>query len=83
MKTTYQNNPYQNVSDKERAFRSVIGMGLLTTVAAGTFAAPAIIFGASMISVYLVMTAIIGSDPAYAVANSVSPSMDRKNLVTA
>ena len=72
MKTTYQNNTYHNVSHNERAFRSVFGMGLLTTVAAGAFAVPTVIFGASMIGVYLVMTAIIGSDPVYAVAQAIS-----------
>jgi len=72
MKTTYTSNPYQNVSDNERGFRSVFGMGLLATVAAGTLAAPAVIFGTSMVGVYLVMTAILAIDPVYAVANAVS-----------
>lgn len=61
-----------NVTNNERAFRSVFGMGLLTTVTAGTIASPVVIFGTSMIAVYLVMTSIIGSDPVYAAANAVS-----------
>ena len=83
MKTISASNPYQNVSNNERGFRSVFGMGLLTTVAAGTIASPIAIFGTSMVGAYLVITAIIGSDPVYAVAESVATSTDRKDLVTA
>jgi len=83
MKTTHTSNPYQNVSNNERGFRSVFGMGLLATVAAGTLAGPAVIFGTSMVGVYLVMTAIIGSDPVYALAKAVSTSTAHKDLVTA
>jgi len=79
MNTTTVNN----VTNNERTFRGVFGMGLLTTVAAGTIAAPAVIFGTSMIAVYLVMTAIIGSDPVYATAKAVATSTDRNDLVTA
>jgi Inner membrane protein YgaP-like, transmembrane domain len=83
VKTIYTSNPYQNVTNNERGFRSVFGMGLLTTVAAGIIASPIAIFGTSMIGVYLVMTAIIGSDPVYAVAKAVATSTYHKDLVTA
>jgi len=68
MNTTTVNN----VTNNERTFRGVFGMGLLTTVAAGAIGSPVMIFGVSMVGVYLVMTAIIGSDPVYATANAVS-----------
>ena len=83
MKTIYTSNPYQNVTNNERGFRAVIGMGVLTSVVAGMIASPVTIFGASMIAVYLVMTAIIGSDPVYATAKAVAPSTDHKDMVTA
>ena len=83
MKTISASNPYQNVSNNERGFRSVFGMGLLATVAAGTIASPIAIFGTSMVGAYLVITAIIGSDPVYAFAQAVTPSRDHKELVTA
>jgi len=82
MNNTYILNPYQNVSNNDRAFRGVLGMGLLTTVAAGTFASPVVIFGTSMAAVYLVMTTIIGSDPVYSAARAASISTDRNDLVT-
>jgi len=73
------NTTANNITNNERAFRSVFGMGLLTTVAIGTFASPAVIFGASMTGVYLVMTTIIGSDPVYAVARAISKSGEMKH----
>ena len=76
MKTIYASNPYQNVTNNERGFRSVFGMGLLTTVAAGIIASPIAIFGT-------LMTAIIGSDPVYAGAKAVATSTYHKDLVTA
>jgi len=70
MKTTYQSTDYQNVTNNERLFRGVFGTGLLTTVVAGAITSPVAIFVTSMIAVYLVMTATLGSDPAYAMANA-------------
>ena len=83
MKTISASNTYQNVSNNERGFRSVFGMGMLTTVAAGTIASPIAIFGVSMVGVYLVITAIIGSDPVYAVTEALATSTGHKDLVTA
>jgi len=58
----------QNVSNNERGFRVVIALGMLSGVIAGTVSAPVTMFALAMVSIYLVTTAIIGSDPVYAIA---------------
>jgi len=64
MKTTYASTE-QNVSNNERGFRAVTALGMLTAVISGAVASPAAIAALSMISIYLVMTAMISIDPVY------------------
>ena len=47
-------------------------MVLVTTVIIGAIASPAVMFALAAMSVYLVMTAIMGIDPFYAAAKSLS-----------
>ena len=61
---------YNNMADNERAFRTVLGMTLVTKIIIGAIASPAAMFTLAAMSIYLVITAIIGSDPFYAVAKS-------------
>jgi hypothetical protein len=68
--TAYQT--VRNVSRNERGFRATLGMGILAAVIAGTIATPAAMFTATMLSVYLVMSAIMGIDPLYAATKSPS-----------
>jgi len=56
---------YQHVTKNERTFRAIIGFGILLTVILGAIASPVFIFATSMIAVYLVITAIIGTVPSY------------------
>ena len=65
---------YQNVTNNERGFRTVFGIGILTAISAGLIASTTAIFVISMIAIYQVMTAIIGIDPVYALWNSYSKS---------
>jgi hypothetical protein len=58
-----------NVSNHERAFRAVLGLGLVTKVLVASAMSPAAMFGLAAISVYLGMTAIMGVDPFYAAWN--------------
>ena len=71
MKTTYTVRE-QNVSSNERGFRAVAAIGMLTAVIIGAVASPAGIAALSMISIYLVMTAMIAIDPVYAVVQPIS-----------
>jgi len=61
---------YNNMADNERAFRTVLGMTLVTKIIIGAIASPAAMFTLAAMSIYLVITAIMGSDPFYAVAKS-------------
>jgi hypothetical protein len=61
-----------NITNNERAFRGVLGMVLLTKIIIGAIASPAAMFALATIAVYLVMTAIMGLDPFYAVWNALS-----------
>ena len=54
-----------NMTNNERAFRTVLGMVLVTKVIIGAIASPAVMFALAAMSVYLVMTAIMGIDPVY------------------
>lgn len=65
MKAIDASNPYQNVSNNERGFRGVLGISSLTVVILGIVSSPVTIFGI-LIAVYLIMTAIMGTDPIYA-----------------
>lgn len=60
----------ENVSNNERGFRVVMALGMLSGIIAGTVSAPVTMFALAVMSIYLVTTAIIGSDPVYAVAQS-------------
>ncbi len=73
------NNPYQNISNNERVFRVITGLAVLTAISVGLFSAPIAIFTVSMIAVYQVLTAIIGIDPVYTVANSLSARLGRRS----
>ena len=77
MKTTYQTT--QNVSRNESVFRGLAGISLISAVVAGTVASPGGIFVASLLGIYLVITAIVASDPFYAVSNSLSKVFARKH----
>lgn len=81
--TTY--NFTTNVTDNERAFRAIFGIGLSSVVSAGVITSPVAIFAVSAIAVYLVITAIIGTDPAYAASNLFSKAtpVRRDDFVTA
>jgi len=73
MKTTTAHTSFiPNVTRNERGFRTALGMGVLAAVIAGTISAPTAMFAATMASVYLVMSAIMGIDPVYAAAQSLS-----------
>ena len=61
-----------NVTRRERGLRVALGMGILAAVIAGGISAPTAMFAAAMASVYLVMSAIMGIDPVYAAAQSLS-----------
>ena len=61
-----------NVSRNERVFRTALGMGILVAVIAGAISVPAAMFAAAMVSVYLVMSAIMGIDPVYSVTESLT-----------
>lgn len=61
-----------NVTDNERILRAVVGIGLTAAVVAGAIASPGGMFTASMIAIYLAITAIIGLDPHYAAWNALS-----------
>ena len=54
-----------NVTNNERAFRGVLGIGMLTAAITGVVTSPMTIFGI-LIAAYLIMTASLGSDPIYA-----------------
>jgi Inner membrane protein YgaP-like, transmembrane domain len=56
---------YQHVTKNERTVRAIIGFVILLTVILGVIASPVFIFATSMIAVYLVLTAIIGTVPGY------------------
>jgi len=84
MNRYYKTTQNQNVTNNERAFRTIFGMGILTTVSTGVIASETVIFVLSMIAVYQVLTAIIGMDPVYAALNSLSKRSATKHhrLVT-
>jgi hypothetical protein len=67
--TTAFTSTVANVSNRERAFRAALGLGLLTKVIIGVAMSPTAMFGLAAISVYLGMTAIMGVDPFYAAWN--------------
>jgi hypothetical protein len=70
--TTAHTGSVTNVTGYERAFRTALGMGLLVAVIAGALSAPAAMFTAAMVAIYLVMSAIMGIDPVYAATKSLS-----------
>ena len=55
----------ENVAVNERVLRTIFGMGLLTLIIIGIFITPSMIFGLSILSIYLVITAILGIDLVY------------------
>jgi len=84
MNTTFVSTHNQNVTNAERLLRTIFGTALLTAISAGAVAFPVVIFTLSMLAVYLVMTAIIGSDPVYVAMKSFSKAINFKHdrLVT-
>ena len=66
--TTYDTSG-TNVSRNERVFRAVACVGIVAAITSGAIAAPAALFAASLIAVYLMMTSILGMDPHYAAWN--------------
>ena len=84
MNRTQVSTQFQNISNNERVFRTVFGLAILTTVSTGIITSPVAIFAISMISVYQVLTAIIGIDPVYSVANAFSAFLGHRHgkLVT-
>jgi len=70
--TTGIESSLSNVTNHERAFRGVLGMALLTKIIIGAIASPAAMFALAIIAVYLVMTAIMGLDPFYALVQRFS-----------
>ena len=80
MKTISQSVHNQNISEHERGFRTVSGLGILTMIVAGAVASPAALFALSLVGVYLVMTAIVGIDPFYALAQSIGQRPVRHNI---
>ena len=67
---TGHESSYNNMTNNERAFRTVLGMVLISKVIIGAIASPAAMFTLAAMSIYLVMTAIMGIDPFYAAAKS-------------
>ena len=65
MTTHTENKSAQNVTNNERSFRALSAMVIMTAVVAGIIPTPLTMFTASVIALYLVMTAIIGTDPVY------------------
>lgn len=65
MNTTYESTQAQNVTDNERAFRAILGMGLICSILIGGITTPTVIFGLTVVSFYFVITAILGIDPIY------------------
>ena len=63
--TTGYESSLSNMTNNERGFRAVLGMVLVTKVIIGAIASPAAMFALAAMSVYLVMTAIMGIDPFY------------------
>lgn len=68
MKAIKKSRQMQNITNNERGFRVVMALGMLSGILAGVVTAPAAMFTLSVISIYLVTTTIIGSDPVYAIA---------------
>ena len=62
----------ENVSNNERGFRVVLALGMISGILVGAVYTPAIMLALALTSIYLVTTAIVGSDPVYAVAQSMS-----------
>lgn len=77
MTTTYQTSSNHNVTDNERAFRALSGMGIMIAVVAGIIPTPLTMFTVSMIAVYLVMTAILGVDPVYRLTETLAGRSSR------
>ena len=77
----------ENVAVNERALRTIFGMGLLILIIIGGFITPSMIFGLSILSIYLVITAIMGIDLVYSLVGWLTQvltfSREEENLVFA
>ena len=84
MKTTYPSGKHQNMTNYERWFRGASGVALLTIIVSGVISSSVGTLVTTLIAVYLVMTAGLGSAPAYAVARAIprASGMKRDRLAT-
>jgi hypothetical protein len=68
MNTTHESIQGLNMTSNERGFRVVLSLGIVFAILLGHVTAAGAIFGLSMVTIYLVMTAISGIDLAYDLA---------------
>jgi hypothetical protein len=69
MKMNSQYNEFssiENIGWIERSVRSLLGLGMIITVLVVTSLSEAAVAGLSMLSIYIMLTAITGWDPIYA-----------------
>ncbi len=77
MNTSYESNQGLNMTPNERGFRVILSLGIVFAILLGHVTAPAAIFGLSMVTIYLVMSAISGIDLAYDLVNGVARGLSR------
>jgi len=58
----------ENVSQVERVYRGTASLILVSAVLVGVTTVPAVMFAVTVASIYLGMTAVLGLDPFYALA---------------
>ncbi len=80
MNTSSTLESFVNVAPYERAFRAMVGCSMAGATVTGVIAVPAAIFALSLIGLYLVMTAIMGLDPAYSLLQSITGRYSRRGV---
>ncbi len=87
MNTTTYEFSAENVAVNERVLRTIFGIGLLIFIIISTFITPSMIFALSTLSIYLVITAILGIDLAYSLVawltQALTPSRNEEGLAFA
>jgi Inner membrane protein YgaP-like, transmembrane domain len=69
MKMNFQDNEFSaidNMGRAERGLRSLLGLGMIVTVLVLSSLSETLVAGLSMLSIYIMFTAITGWDPIYA-----------------
>jgi hypothetical protein len=75
MKMNFQYNGFssiENIGWIERGVRSLLGLGMIFTVLVIPSLSEAVVAGLSMLSIYIMFTAITGWDPIYALTRKPS-----------